>query len=70
MSTSRSVAVSGGMSWTRVRTPRWMARIAKVLFLAAGTAQLAVLLDLFWFGPLGAMAGAFAFFLFLASYIL
>lgn len=59
----------GGLSWTRVRTPRWLSRVAKTLFVAAQLGVVAGWLDLYGVAIGARMLGWLAYGLFLLSYI-
>ncbi len=60
---------SGGISWTRVSTPRLLSRIAKTLYALSALGALAIAFtSMTWFG-LFALLGIFAWPLFIVSYI-
>jgi hypothetical protein len=60
---------SGGISWTRVSTPRLLSRIAKVLYGVSALSALAIAYrDVGWFAIFG-LIGLFAWPLFIVSYI-
>ena len=61
---------SGGVSWTRVRTPRLLSRIAKVVYALSAVSALAIAYgEMAWFAVFGGL-GMFAWPLFIVSYIL
>jgi hypothetical protein len=67
---SKVVAASGGLSWTRVRTPRLLARLAKVGFALSGVGGALMIFDWVAAGAVLAMLSVAAWPLFIVSYIL
>lgn len=61
---------SGGLSWTRVRTPRLLSRIAKALYAVGAAGSVLIALELYAFGSFTSLLSAIAWPLLIASYIL
>jgi hypothetical protein len=61
---------TGGLQWTRVRTPRLLSRLAKTFFAFGGLTALAATYDSIGFLGAAGLLGALAWPLFIVSYIL
>jgi hypothetical protein len=67
---AKVVAASGGLSWTRVRTPRLLARLAKAGFALSGVGGMLMSFDWVAAGAVFAMLSVAVWPLFIVSYIL